>query len=152
MDKKMEQAVKRVADVVIEEVYKKGVDTVFTLTGGGAMFLNDAVALHKEIKVVCNHHEQACAMGAVAYSKAKNNYGAKILEKTGTTSKEIVRDREAQVDSAGAQRTISYNWPHDYYSLVELIKIDAAVEFSKIEKDPTSGARRVVPITAEDSE
>ena len=75
----MEQAVKRVADVVIEEVYKKGVDTVFTLTGGGAMFLNDAVALHKEIKVVCNHHEQACAMGAVAYSKAKNNYGLVVV-------------------------------------------------------------------------
>ena len=84
--------------------------------------------------------------------KAKNNYKAKILEKTGTTAKEISRDREAQIDSSGAQRTISYNWPHDYYSLVELIKIDAAVEFSKIEKDPTTGARKVVPITAEESE
>ena len=33
------------------------------------MFLNDAVAAHPSITAVCNHHEQACAMAGVAYSK-----------------------------------------------------------------------------------
>ena len=59
----------RVVDYIINEVYKVGVKHVFTITGGGAMFLNDAVAAHHSITPVCNHHEQASAMAAVAYSK-----------------------------------------------------------------------------------
>ena len=59
----------RVVDYIINEVYKVGVKHVFTITGGGAMFLNDAVAAHPSMTPVCNHHEQASAMAAVAYSK-----------------------------------------------------------------------------------
>lgn len=69
----------RVSDVVIDFIYKLGVDTIFTVTGGGAMFLNDAVAAHPKMKVVCNHHEQACAMGAVGYAKLRNSYASAIL-------------------------------------------------------------------------
>ena len=46
----------RVVDYIINEVYKVGVKHVFTITGGGAMFLNDAVAAHHSITPVCNHH------------------------------------------------------------------------------------------------
>ena len=59
----------RVVDYVIDQVYRAGAKHVFTITGGGAMFLNDAVAAHPLIEPVCNHHEQASAMAAVAYSK-----------------------------------------------------------------------------------
>lgn len=59
----------RVVDYVIDEVYKAGAKHAFTITGGGAMFINDAVAAHPLIVPVCNHHEQASAMGGVAYSK-----------------------------------------------------------------------------------
>ena len=59
----------RVVDYVIDQVYSAGAKHVFTITGGGAMFLNDAVAAHPWITPVCNHHEQASAMAAVAYSK-----------------------------------------------------------------------------------
>ncbi len=59
----------RVVDYVIDQVYKAGARHAFTITGGGAMFLNDAVAAHTWIIPVCNHHEQASAMAAVAYSK-----------------------------------------------------------------------------------
>jgi len=69
----------RVSDVIIDFIYKLGVDTVFTVTGGGAMFLNDAVASHSKMKALCNHHEQACAMGAVGYAKLRNGYGSAIL-------------------------------------------------------------------------
>ena len=58
-----------VVDYVIDEVYKAGAKHAFTITGGGAMFINDAVAAHPSIVPVCNHHEQASAMGGVAYSK-----------------------------------------------------------------------------------
>ena len=59
----------RVVDYVIDQVYKAGARHAFTITGGGAMFLNDAIAAHTWITPVCNHHEQASAMAGVAYSK-----------------------------------------------------------------------------------
>ena len=49
----------RVSDYVVDQIYKAGCDHIFLVTGGGAMFLNDAVAAHPKIKPICNHHEQA---------------------------------------------------------------------------------------------
>lgn len=69
----------RVADYIIDQIYKTGCDHIFLVTGGGAMYLNDAVAAHGKIKPICNHHEQACAMGAVAYSKYTNSVSAVCL-------------------------------------------------------------------------
>ena len=69
----------RVSDLIVDFIYKLGVDTVFTVTGGGAMFLNDAVAAHPGMKAVCNHHEQACAMAAVGYAKLRNGYASAIV-------------------------------------------------------------------------
>ncbi len=46
--------------------------TVFTLTGGGAMFLNDAFGNHKKLRSIYCHHEQAAAMAAVGYAKLNN--------------------------------------------------------------------------------
>jgi len=69
----------RVSDVILDFIYKLGVDTVFTVTGGGAMFLNDAVAAHPQMKAICNHHEQACAMAAVGYAKLRNGYASTIV-------------------------------------------------------------------------
>lgn len=69
----------RVTDIVASFLVDNGVHDVFTLTGGGAMFLNDGLASNKNINVICNHHEQACAMGAVAYAKYKNGLAAAML-------------------------------------------------------------------------
>lgn len=43
--------------------------TVFTLTGGGAMFLNDAFGNTEGLDCIYTHHEQAAAMAALGYSK-----------------------------------------------------------------------------------
>ena len=64
----------RVVDYVANRLCDLGIEHVFTLTGGGAMFLNDGVAAHPKLKAICNHHEQACAQAAVAYSKFKNDF------------------------------------------------------------------------------
>lgn len=69
----------RVADIVASFLVDQGIKDVFTLTGGGAMFLNDGIASNDNINAICNHHEQACAMGAVAYAKYKNGLSAAIL-------------------------------------------------------------------------
>ncbi len=41
----------------------------FIVTGGGAMFLNDALSHHSQIAPVFFHHEQAAAMAAEAYAR-----------------------------------------------------------------------------------
>jgi acetolactate synthase-1/2/3 large subunit len=72
----------RVADYIVHFLEKKGIKHVFTVTGGGAMFLNDGLAKSTNIKGIFNHHEQACAMAAVAYSKV-NNKIAVVMPTTG---------------------------------------------------------------------
>jgi acetolactate synthase-1/2/3 large subunit len=61
----------RVVDYVTNFLEKKGVEFVFEVTGGGAMFLNDAVA-KSNLTPIFFHHEQACAMAAVGYTKTNN--------------------------------------------------------------------------------
>lgn len=68
-----------VADYIIKFLEKKGVDTVFMVTGGQAMFLNDAVYKSSKIKPVFNHHEQASAMSAEAYGRVKGNIGVAMV-------------------------------------------------------------------------
>lgn len=65
----------RVADYIADFLHNTlGIKDVFLVTGGGAMFLNDGIAKHKELNGIFNHHEQASAMAAVAYAKYKNSY------------------------------------------------------------------------------
>jgi|2_EtaG_2_1085320.scaffolds.fasta_scaffold00455_6 acetolactate synthase-1/2/3 large subunit len=75
----------RVVDYVANRLCDLGIEHVFTLTGGGAMFLNDGVAAHPKLKAICNHHEQACAQAAVAYSKFKNDFSV-VMPTTGCGS------------------------------------------------------------------
>lgn len=64
----------RVSDIVTNFIYEKaGISDIFTVTGGGAMFLNDALACHENMNTICCHHEQAASMAAVAYAKYKGN-------------------------------------------------------------------------------
>lgn len=69
----------RVADYIINYIYTHGTDTIFTVAGGGAMFLNDAVVVHKKMRCISNHHEQASAMAAEAYAKMKHQIGAVMV-------------------------------------------------------------------------
>ncbi len=67
----------RVADYITKFIHEKlGVKDIFMLTGGGAMFLNDAAAQYKKIRGIFNHHEQAGAMAAFAYAKYTGGWGA----------------------------------------------------------------------------
>jgi len=72
----------KVADYIVQFLETRGIRHVFMVTGGGAMFLNDGMAKSKSIKGVFNHHEQACAMAAVGYSKF-NNEIAVVMPTTG---------------------------------------------------------------------
>lgn len=60
---------RRVADYIADFLVSHGVDTLFTVVGGGAMHLNDAFGKHEKIHVIHNHHEQASAMAAEGYAR-----------------------------------------------------------------------------------
>lgn len=61
----------RVCDIIANFVYANGIHDVFTVVGGGSMFLVDGLASHPSIRTISCHHEQAAAMAAVAYAKYK---------------------------------------------------------------------------------
>ena len=65
----------RVVDYIANKINELGVNHIFTITGGGAMFLNDAILRHENIEAICNHHEQASAMAAVGYAKYSGKLG-----------------------------------------------------------------------------
>lgn len=46
-----------------------GITDCFMVTGGGAMHLDDAIGHHEKIHCIFNHHEQACAIAAEAYTR-----------------------------------------------------------------------------------
>ena len=67
---------KRVADIIFETLYEMGITDCFCVVGGGAMHLNNALALNTHMTSHFNHHEQACAMAAEAYARYSGNMAA----------------------------------------------------------------------------
>lgn len=55
----------RVADFIIEYLVSKKINTFFSVTGRGSLFLNDALARSKNAKYFFFHHEQSAAFSAV---------------------------------------------------------------------------------------
>ena len=66
----------RLADYVADFLVKHGVTDCFSVVGGGAMHLNDALGHKDGLKVTYNHHEQACAIAAEAYARLDNRIAA----------------------------------------------------------------------------
>ncbi len=66
----------RLADYVADFLVEHGVTDCFSVVGGGAMHLNDALGHKEGLKVTYNHHEQACAMAAEAYARLENRIAA----------------------------------------------------------------------------
>lgn len=60
---------RRVADIIMDILIANNINDCFAVVGGGAMYLNNALALNKKMHTVFNHNEQACAMAAEAYSR-----------------------------------------------------------------------------------
>lgn len=67
---------KRVADIIMDVLVEQGITDCFAVVGGGAMHLNNALALNQQIRKVFNHHEQACTMAAEAYARLKGKMAA----------------------------------------------------------------------------
>jgi acetolactate synthase-1/2/3 large subunit len=66
----------RLADYVANFLIDHGITDAFSVTGGGAMHLNDALGHKEGLHVTYNHHEQACAIAAEAYARIHNKIAA----------------------------------------------------------------------------
>lgn len=70
----------RLSDYVIQYLRdKRQVDTVFTVSGGGCIFLIDSLGTTEGVKYVATHHEQAAAIAAEGYARINNRLGACVV-------------------------------------------------------------------------
>ncbi len=72
----------RAADYIAQLLTENGIHHVFSVVGGGAMHLNDALGNCQGLHVVYNHHEQASAMAAEGYARV-NGVPAAVCVTTG---------------------------------------------------------------------
>jgi acetolactate synthase-1/2/3 large subunit len=60
---------KSVSEQIADWLVRQGIEQVFAVTGGGAMFLNQALGGLEGLRCTFMHHEQACAMAAEGYAR-----------------------------------------------------------------------------------
>lgn len=66
----------RVADYVADFLVNNGISDVFSVTGGGAMHLNDALGKKQGLTCLYNHNEQASSTAAESYARLTNKIAA----------------------------------------------------------------------------
>jgi len=68
----------RLADKLMDYLSSIGVKDIFTVSGGGAIFLDDALG-QSEINYYCCHHEQAVSMATEAYARTAETLGVSLV-------------------------------------------------------------------------
>ena len=66
----------KLSDYVVERLAHLGVTHCFSVTGGGAMHLNDSFGKSQSFTNIYNHHEQASAMAAEGFARIANSPAA----------------------------------------------------------------------------
>ena len=102
------------------------------LLGGGAIVNNGVLDENAEGKGIPSNIQW---MIFKAKKRAKTNYFDKVVAKKGTTKDTSSEQLENAQGQTGNDLGITYNWPYDFFSLVELVKIDAEVTFANIGND-----------------
>jgi len=74
--------------------------------------------------------------------RAKSNYFEKMFQRN--ESRDSDGNTNFTVDSTGKKSDVSYNWPYDFFSMVELIKLDAEVEFSNVDEQKSKQEKKLV--------
>lgn len=65
----------RVADYIAKFIFEHGTKYIFTLSGGGIMYLIDGLACNKNLEKICVQHEQTASMAMEAYAKLTGKMG-----------------------------------------------------------------------------
>jgi acetolactate synthase-1/2/3 large subunit len=70
----------RVSDYIIQFLRDNyQVDTIFTVSGGGCIFLVDSLGKTEGVQYIATHHEQAAAIAAEGYSRMNGRLGACLV-------------------------------------------------------------------------
>jgi len=69
---------KKISDIVVDFLVSKSVRHVFAISGGASLHLIHSIADNSSIDYICNHHEQASAMCADAYSRITGTIGVVV--------------------------------------------------------------------------
>ena len=62
----------KLSKYIAKKLVELGINRGFSVTGGGAMHLNNGLGHQEGLTMTYNHHEQACAMAAEAYARINN--------------------------------------------------------------------------------
>ena len=62
----------KVSDYIVQFLFKNNLNTVFTITGGFSMHLNDSFGKHDGFNIYYQHHEQALGYSANGYTKTNS--------------------------------------------------------------------------------
>ena len=65
----------KLSDYIVQYLVQQSVNTLFMVTGGGSMHINDSLGQEPRIRKIFNHHEQASAMAAEAYARISGKLG-----------------------------------------------------------------------------
>jgi acetolactate synthase-1/2/3 large subunit len=68
-----------VSDLIIQFLADHGVRDVFMVSGGGIMYLTDALGRAGSLRFWCNYHEQACAIAAEGYARITGTPGVCLV-------------------------------------------------------------------------
>ncbi|MDR1765315.1 MAG: thiamine pyrophosphate-binding protein [Lachnospiraceae bacterium] len=66
----------KVSNYIARRLVEEGISQVFSVTGGGAMHLNDGLGHQPGLHVTYNHHEQASAIAAECYARIHGKIAA----------------------------------------------------------------------------
>jgi acetolactate synthase-1/2/3 large subunit len=70
----------RVSDYIVRYLRDKhNIETIFTVSGGGCIFLIDSLGHTEGVRYIATHHEQAAAIAAEGYARMNNKLGACIV-------------------------------------------------------------------------
>ena len=72
----------KLSNYISQKLVKSGITRAFSVVGGGAMHLNNALGHEPGLTVTYNHHEQASAIAAECYARI-NNVPACVCVTTG---------------------------------------------------------------------
>ena len=72
----------KVSNYIARKLVESGIVRGFSVVGGGAMHLNNALGHEDGLTITYNHHEQACAIAAECYARI-NNKPAVVCVTTG---------------------------------------------------------------------
>lgn len=89
-----------VSEYIFDFLQKKGVNTVYMVSGSSAMWLTDSLYKNEKLQAVCTHHEQAAAMAADLYGRKNGIPGVAMVTIGPGATNAVTGVAEAYVDSA----------------------------------------------------